>query len=421
MAVDILMPKVFPDMQEGSIGNWVKQEGDQIKIGDVILEIETDKAVMEYEATDEGILGKILVEAGSGMIAVETPVGVILQNGESADSVSSTSAPSSTSEPEPVSESTEAKAVAVPEQTEKGERILASPLARRLAGEAGIELSTLSGSGPNGRIVKLDIEAAKSVKSALVEAEVVETAPEVSAAATPAGTVEAEYIDIPHSPMRKAIASRMVQAKAEAPHAYITVDVMLDNVLALRKQLNDQAEQMGLEQKLTVNDFVVKAASLALMKYPQVNACWTDKAIRQYKNTDICVAVATPTGLITPIVSAVNQKGLAEISSDVKKLAEKAQTGSLHPSEFQGGTFTVSNLGMFGVKQFSAIVNPPQASILAFAAGEKRPVVVDDEIVIRTVATCTFSGDHRVVDGALGAQFAAAFKQILENPLSLML
>jgi len=220
--------------------------------------------------------------------------------------------------------------------------------------------------------------------------------------------------------MRKAIAARMTKAMNETPHAYLTVDCVLDNVLSLRKQINEQAALLEADYKLTLNDFVIKAAALALMKHPEVNASWAGNAIRQYKNADVSVAVATPTGLITPIVTTANQKGLAQISNEVKELAERAQAGRLAPKEFQGGTFTVSNLGMFGVKQFNAIVNPPQSCILAFAAGEKRPVVVDDEVVIRTVATCTFSGDHRVVDGALSAQFAKTFKQIIENPLAMM-
>ncbi|HAI29695.1 pyruvate dehydrogenase complex dihydrolipoamide acetyltransferase [Thalassospira tepidiphila] len=443
MPVKVLMPALSPTMTEGTLAKWHVKEGDTVESGDVIAEIETDKATMEVEAVDEGKIGKILVSEGSENVAVNEVIALLLEEdedesalegadtsaastggGESApaqDDAKEEKAPAA--DDKPAASSGDKPAPAAP--VSGGERIKASPLARRIAANEGVELSGISGSGPRGRIVKRDIEAALSSKPAEKEAASEEKKSDAAPAAAPAAsgwnpdlTGLPEYEEIPNSGMRKTIARRLTESKQQVPHFYLTVDCELDNLLATRKQLNEKA---GEGVKISVNDFVIRAVSLALKKVPAANSIWTDKATLQCKKQDISVAVAIEGGLITPVVRDAGSKGLAEISSEMKALAGKARDGKLKPEDYQGGTFSVSNLGMFGIKDFSAIINPPQGCILAIGAGEQRPVVKDGALAIATVMTCTLSVDHRAVDGAVGAEFMAEFKKLIEDPLSMLL
>ncbi|HVI51827.1 MAG TPA: pyruvate dehydrogenase complex dihydrolipoamide acetyltransferase [Candidatus Sulfotelmatobacter sp.] len=415
MPINILMPALSPTMTEGTLARWLKNEGDAVKSGDVIAEIETDKATMEFEAIDEGTLAKILVPAGTSGVAVNTLIGVILEEGEDASAISA-AAPAA--KPAAAPAAAPAPAVSTPVAavpiTVQGDRVFATPLARRIAKDAGLDLKAVAGSGPHGRIVKHDVEEALAsgpAKSAAVPAAV------PAAAAAPAPAFGPAYTEVPLTSMRKVIAQRLTEAKQTVPHFYLTVDCQLDKLLALRADLNGRSD----DYKLSVNDFIIRAVALALKKVPAANASFTDTAIRLYTDVDVSVAVATPAGLITPIVKHADQKGLAAISGEMKSLAAKAKDGKLKPEEFQGGTFTISNLGMFGVKEFAAIINPPQGCILAVGAGEQRPVVKDGALGIATVMSCTLSVDHRVVDGAVGAEFLAAFKKLVEEPLTMLL
>jgi len=415
MPINILMPALSPTMTEGTLARWLKNEGDAVKSGDVIAEIETDKATMEFEAIDEGTLAKILVPAGTSGVAVNTLIGVILEEGEDASAISA-AAPAANPAAAPAA--APAPAVSTPVAavpiTVQGDRVFATPLARRIAKDAGLDLKAVAGSGPHGRIVKHDVEEALAsgpAKSAAVPAAV------PAAAAAPAPAFGPAYTEVPLTSMRKVIAQRLTEAKQTVPHFYLTVDCQLDKLLALRADLNGRSD----DYKLSVNDFIIRAVALALKKVPAANASFTDTAIRLYTDVDVSVAVATPAGLITPIVKHADQKGLAAISGEMKSLAAKAKDGKLKPEEFQGGTFTISNLGMFGVKEFAAIINPPQGCILAVGAGEQRPVVKDGALGIATVMSCTLSVDHRVVDGAVGAEFLAAFKKLVEEPLTMLL
>ena len=417
MAISILMPALSPTMTEGTLASWQVKEGDAIQSGQILAEIETDKAVMEVEAVDEGVLAKILVPAGSESVAVNSVIALLAEEGEDPATVS---VPSDTNAP--VNNSTnEAKASAVSPQAApqkstsdpSGPRIFASPLARRLAAEAGLDLASLKGSGPHGRIVKRDIEAAIAAGPAPKTAS---SAPQAAMISTDlAGP--APYEVVPLNTMRKTIARRLSEAKSTVPHFYLSVDIELDQLLTARKALNTAADGA---YKLSVNDLILKACGMALMKVPKANATWADEGIRLYQRADIAVAVATEGGLITPVVRGANLKGLAAISTEMKDLAERARASKLMPEEYQGGSFTLSNLGMFGVKQFQAIINPPQASILAVGAGVEQPIARNGKIETATVMSATLSVDHRAVDGALGAQLLQAIKGYIETPLSML-
>ncbi len=450
MPTKILMPALSPTMTEGKLSRWLKKEGDTISSGDVIAEIETDKATMEVEAVDEGVLAKIVVPEGTEAVPVNQVIALLLAEGEDASALEGGDAPAAAApapkpngaappapaaEPAPAPEAAPAPAAAPAPQA--GGRVFASPLARRLAKEAGLDLAAIKGSGPHGRIVKADVEAAKAAPrpAAKPEAAPKAEAPkpaapvaappgaQISPAAGPSAKALADaygipYHELPNNNVRKTVARRLTEAKQTIPHFYLTVDCELDALLALRKTLNERA---GDGIKLSVNDLTLKAAAIALRRVPAANAAWTDAAILMFDRVDMSVAVATPNGLITPIVKDADRKGLAQISAEMKDLGARAREGKLKPEEFQGGTFTLSNLGMFGVKEFGAIINPPQGCILAVGQGEQRPVVKNGALAIATVMSCTLSVDHRVVDGAVGAEYLAAFKKLIEDPLGMLL
>jgi len=452
MATNILMPALSPTMTEGTLARWMKKEGDEVRSGDVLAEIETDKATMEVEAVDEGVLSKILVPDGTAGVKVNAPIAVLTADGEEA------AAPPAKAAPAPAAPAPAASASAAPTAApahapapmvngHDSERIFASPLARRMAKQANIDLSSMKGSGPNGRIVRADIEARQApgaeqparleaqagareadapvlppVQQAKPEAKpapALATKPDMKAGAAP---VTAPHQLVPNSTMRKVIARRLLESHQLVPNFYVTMDIEIDALLKLRADLNARSPKEGPGAfKLSVNDLVIKAAAAALRRVPKVNASYTEDAMIVYDDIDISVAVSMLDGLITPIVRKADQKGLSAISDEMKDLGARAKSGKLKPEEFQGGSFSISNLGMFGVKQFTAIINPPQAAILAVGAGEKRPVVKDGALAVATVMTCTLSVDHRVADGALGAEWMAVFKGIVEDPLSLML
>ncbi|KAF0222661.1 MAG: pyruvate dehydrogenase E2 component [Rhodospirillaceae bacterium] len=422
MPIELLMPALSPTMTEGTLARWLKKEGDAVKSGDVLAEIETDKATMEFEAVDEGVLGKILIPDGTSGVAVNTPIGVLLEEGEDASSIVAkpkAAAPAAVAAPVVAAAAPVAAAAAAP--SHGGDRVFASPLAKRIAADAGLDLKAVKGSGPHGRVVKADVEQALKGGVAAAPVAVAAAAPVVAAKAAPAPAIanpfEPAFEEIPNSSMRKVIARRLTEAKSTIPHFYLSIDCELDALLKVRSDLNGRSDAY----KLSVNDFIIRAVALALKKVPAANASWGEESIKRYTDVDISVAVATPNGLITPIVHHADHKGLAAISNEMKELAAKARDGKLKPEEFQGGGFTISNLGMFGVKDFAAIINPPQGCILAVGAGEQRPVVKAGALAIATVMTCTLSVDHRVVDGAVGAEFLAAFKKLVEDPLSMLL
>jgi len=435
MATNILMPALSPTMTEGTLARWLKKEGETVKAGDVIAEIETDKATMEVEAVDEGVLGKILVADGTVGVKVNEPIAVLVEAGEAVPAAGAAKAapppPKAEPAPAPVAKAAPASNGHAPNGTaHAGERLFVSPLARRMAEQAGIDLAGLKGTGPNGRIVKADIEAAHKGQPApapavapVAQAAPVAPAPVAAPAPKPAAPVIAPpHTLVPHSSMRKVIAKRLTEAKQTVPHFYVSMDIEIDALLKLRADLNARSAKDGPGAfKLSVNDLVIKAAAITLRRIPKVNASWTDDAIVLYDDVDISVAVSIPDGLITPIIRKADQKGLAAISNEMKDLAARAKSGKLKPEEFQGGGFSISNMGMYGVSEFAAIINPPQAGILAVSAGTKRPVVKNDALAIATVMTCTLSVDHRAVDGALGAEWLAEFRRVVEDPLSLML
>ena len=412
MATNILMPALSPTMTEGTLAKWLVKEGDVIKSGTVMAEIETDKATMEFEAVDEGVMGKLLVSAGTANVAVNTPIAVLLDEGEKAGAapapapkpVAAATAP--VAMPAPAAAAPQSASPAPAARAGSGQRIIASPLAKRIAADKGVDLATIQGSGPHGRIVKVDVEGAGSGR----------TAPAAKAApaiALPTGG----YIEVPLSNMRKTIAKRLTESKQTIPHFYLTIDCEIDELLALRKRLNDKSDSY----KLSVNDFVIRASAFALAKFPKANASWGGDKLLQYTDVDISVAVAIDDGLITPIIRKADKKGLAEISNEMKDLAARAKTGKLKLEEFQGGGFSISNLGMFGIKDFAAVINPPQAAILAIGAGEQRPVVKKGALAVATVMSVTLACDHRVIDGALGAQLLGSFKGYIEDPLTMLL
>ncbi len=440
MATNILMPALSPTMEEGKLAKWLVKEGDTVKSGTILAEIETDKATMEFEAVDEGKIGKILVAEGSEGVKVNSPIAVLLEEGESADAAPAPAKdiPAAMKDigdavkkevgPKGDAPKTAAApaAAAAPAKSD-GARVFASPLAKRIAADKGIDLSGIAGTGPRGRIVKSDVENAKpgaakpAAGSPAAAGGIPGVAPLPDARLLyPAGS----YEEIPHDNMRKAIAKRLTSAKTLIPHYYLTVDCNLDALMAVREKMNAAAPK-GKDKvpayKLSVNDFIMKASAMALMKHPDVNASWTDTAILRHKDADVGVAVALDFGLITPIIFKAQTKGLVEISNEVKTLAGLAKEKKLKPNQYEGGGFSVSNLGMYGIKNFTSIINPPQSCIIAVGAGEERPVVKNGKIEISTVMTVTMSADHRVVDGGTGAKFLQTLKQFIEEPASMLL
>jgi pyruvate dehydrogenase E2 component (dihydrolipoamide acetyltransferase) len=503
MPIKILMPALSPTMTEGKIAKWLKSEGDVVRSGDVVAEIETDKATMEVEAADEGLLGRILVPAGTEGVSVNTPIALLLEEGEDASALKGEAAkqgasPERMAEPEPHAPSQsrndvdtreggsaggaspakgDGKAAASPlarrmaeqagislgglegsgphgkivkrdiegavggkpadrgaaaradnlavkaQPRKAGERVFSSPLAKRMAEQAGLDLAAIGGSGPEGRVIKRDVETAlregiQPRARAEAEARPAGQAPSQPAELPPAGA----YTEVPNSSIRKIIAQRLGQSKREIPHFYVSTDCRVDNLLDIRRRLNEKAPKDGAgAYKLSVNDFVIRACAVALKRMPQVNASWNETAIRVYRDVDVSMAVATPNGLITPVIRVADTKGIAAISNEARELAKRARDGKLKPEEYQGGGFTISNLGMYGVRDFYAIINPPQACILAVGAAEQQPVVKDGQLAIGTVMRISLSADHRVVDGAVGAEFISLVKELLEEPLSVML
>ena len=431
MTTPILMPALSPTMEEGKLARWHVKPGDRVRSGDVIAEIETDKATMEVEAVDEGIVASLLVAEGTEAVKVNTVIAQLREEGEPVAParpapVVPAPAPAKAAAPAPAAK----PPVMVAPRAETGSRLFASPLARRLASEGGLDLQRLTGSGPHGRIVAADIEAALRKGSAVKAAPAatpVQATPVPAAVSTASGPdarlffAKDSYVEVPHDSMRKTIARRLTSSKRDIPHYYLTIDCQIDALMDVRKQINAQAPAEGPgAYKVSVNDFIVKAAALALIRVPGVNCSWTDTALLQHRHADIGVAVALDFGLITPIVPKAETKSLAAISNEVKDLAARAKTRKLKPSEYEGGTFAISNLGMFGVRAFTAVINPPHAAILAVGAGEGRPVIRNGAIVPATVMTVQLSCDHRVIDGALGATWLEAFKAYLENPVTML-
>ncbi|MBD9372443.1 pyruvate dehydrogenase complex dihydrolipoamide acetyltransferase [Rhizobium sp. ARZ01] len=445
MPINITMPALSPTMEEGNLSKWLVKEGDKIKSGDVIAEIETDKATMEVEAVDEGTIAKIVVPAGTEGVKVNSLIAVLAADGEDVKAAASAAAggaaPAAKAEaaapaaaPAPAAASAPAAAPASPAPAAApakadGNRTFSSPLARRLAREAGIDISVVAGSGPRGRVVKADVEAA-----AAGGAQKVAAAP-AAAAAAPAALAkgpsdeavlklfeEGSYELVPHDGMRKTIARRLVESKQTVPHFYVSVDCELDALMALRAQLNAAAPERDGKPayKLSVNDMVIKAMALALRDVPDANVSWTDSAMVKHKHSDVGVAVSIPGGLITPIIRHAETKSLSAISNEMKDLGKRAKERKLKPEEYQGGTTSVSNMGMMGVKNFAAVINPPHATILAVGAGEERVVVKNGQMVIVQAMTVTLSTDHRCVDGALGAELLQAFKRYVENPMGML-
>ena len=418
MSVNILMPALSPTMEEGTLSKWLVKEGDTVTSGDLIAEIETDKATMEVESIDDGTIGKILVREGQEAVKVNEPIAILLLDGENLSDIKrikKVPAIESVQETENIESkeklnfsSNKTSKIDLDtniniENFKKNEtRIFVSPLAKRIAKQRDIDLSLINGSGPNGRILKTDIENFNNNKNLLKNK---------------ITTNNSNSELIKNSSMRKTIAERLVQSKNEAPHFYLSLDCNIDQLLKIRSMINLKSND---KYKISVNDMIIKAASSSLIKVPKANASWENENTRYFNNTDISVAVAIDGGLITPIIKDVQSKGLLEISEDMKLLANKAKDGKLLPEEYVGGSFSISNLGMYGIKEFSAVINPPQGAILAVGSGEKRPIVLNDQLTIASIMTVTLSCDHRVVDGAVGAQFLSVFKDFIENP-SLML
>ena len=426
MAIEIKMPALSPTMTTGTLAKWLVGEGDRVNSGDVIAEIETDKATMEVESVDDGVMAKIFVDAGTENVAVGAGIAVLAEDGETASDVAKAGLqePSSPvpvtsvaaeakerAEPAPVA-AAPVKAVPASQTKSSGKpRIFASPLARRIAADRNIALEGITGSGPYGRILRRDVESAATAPIAQTTAAL--------AGATPAGaTQQGDSYLVANSQMRKAIASRLQDSKQQAPHFYLTVDCVIDNLLEARKTLNARAAE-GI--KISVNDMIIRAAAMALIAVPEANASWEGENTRLFRHADIAMAVAIDGGLITPIVWAAEQKGLAALSQVTTDLAARARDGKLAANEYTGGSFTISNLGMFGVREFAAVINPPHGGILAVGAGEQRPIVIDGNLAVATVMSVTLSADHRAVDGAVGARWLQAFKGFVENPVTMLL
>ena len=440
MPINILMPALSPTMEEGNLAKWLVKEGDSVTSGDVLAEIETDKATMEVEAVDEGTVGKIVVPDGTAGVKVNELIAVLLEDGEDASAID-TAAPAPAPAPAQAPAASDAAPAAAPAVAQAapvpagpapvadGGRVIASPLARRIAKQNGIDLAALSGSGPRGRIVKADVEAAIAGGGTKVAA--ASPAPAQAADAKPSGMSDdavlklfedGSYELVPHDGMRKTIAARLTESKQTIPHFYVSVDCELDALLKLRSELNAAAPVQDEKPayKLSVNDMVIKALALGLRDVPDANVSWTASDMVKHKHADVGVAVSIPGGLITPIVRRADEKPLSIISNEMKDMGKRAKDRKLSPHEYQGGTTAVSNMGMMGVSNFAAVVNPPHATILAVGAGEQRPVVKDGALAIATLMTVTLSTDHRCVDGALGAELLAAFKGYIENPMSML-
>lgn len=411
MPIEILMPALSPTMTEGNLASWKKKEGDKVKAGDVIAEIETDKATMEVEAVDEGVIGKIVVPAGTENVKVNNVIALLLEEGEDKKALASYKSKNDNAAPPAQGEKTEkeapgqksaelpAKAAPAPapvtaSQQSFGGRTKISPLAKRIAAQEGIDIRGIVGTGPHGRIVKADLANAGRGRQI--------------------GRNPNEFNEIPNNNMRKVIARRLLESKQTVPHFYLSIDLNIDSLLNARAKINEKGKD---KYKVSVNDLVIKAAAAALREVPAANASWTDAAIRQYNNVDISVAVATDGGLITPIIKNADQKDIVAISNEMKELAKRAKENALKPEEFQGGGFSISNLGMYGIKNFQAIINPPQGCILSVGAGEERVIAKNGQMIIANIMSCSLSVDHRVVDGAVGAQFLAAFKNYIEEPV----
>jgi len=455
MPTEILMPALSPTMEEGKLAKWLIKEGQQVKAGDIIAEIETDKATMEVEAVDEGKVGRLLVEAGTEGVKVNTPIATLLAEGESEGAAAKAKAPTpqaatprseapkaaaagasaSSSASKPTTTTAPGAAMAAAASKSTHERIFASPLARRLAKAAGIEIGALAGSGPHGRIVKRDVESAlanghAAAKAGTQVAPRGSTAPAAATASALQGMSDDKilalydknsYEVVPHDGMRKVIAQRLTLSKQTVPHFYLTVECRLDELLRARERMNQTSPKDGPRAfKLSVNDFVIKAMGLALQQVPTANVTWTEAGTLRHKYSDVGVAVAVEGGLFTPVIRHAELKSLSEISNEMKDLAERARKRRLAPHEYQGGTTSISNLGMYGIKSFDAVINPPHATILAVGAGEKRPVVVGDKVEVATIVSCTLSCDHRVVDGAVGAELLNAFKMLMEDPVRML-
>ena len=437
MPTEILMPALSPTMETGTLAKWLVKEGDSVQSGDVIAEIETDKATMEFEAVDEGVIGKIYVAEGTENVAVNSAIAVLLEEGETAEYLASSGgggkAEADSAKPQSKKPSQEPSEIpanepsAAPQTASapapKGSRVFASPLARRLAAEKGVDLSALQGSGPHGRIVKADVEAAQAQP-----ARAASTAPATASATMPAGPATEtilkmyegrDYQEIQLDGMRKTIAARLTEAKQTVPHFYLRRDIKIDQLLAFRADLNKQLAARDV--KLSVNDFIIKACALALQTVPSANAVWAGDRVLQLTPSDVAVAVAIEGGLFTPVLQDAEQKSLSQLSAEMKDLAARAKDKKLAPHEYQGGSFAISNLGMFGIDNFDAVINPPHGAILAVGAGKKRPVVnADGDLEVATVMSVTLSVDHRVIDGALGAELLQAIVDNLENPITML-
>jgi pyruvate dehydrogenase E2 component (dihydrolipoamide acetyltransferase) len=426
MAIEILMPALSPTMEEGTLAKWLVKEGDVVKSGQVMAEIETDKATMEFEAVDEGIVGTILVAEGTAGVKVNTPIAVLVEEGESADAAP---APAKAAAPVAAAAAPVASVAAAPAPVAKadGARVFASPLARRIAHEKGLDLTKVTGSGPHGRIVRADVEGAKPAAAAPAAAPApAKAAPAVAAMPTGPATetvlkmyADRKYEEVPLDGMRRTIAARLTEAKQTIPHFYLRREVRLDALMAFREQLNKGLESRGV--KLSVNDFIIKACAMALQAVPNANAVWAGDRMLKLKPSDVAVAVAVEGGLFTPVLRDADQKSLSALSAEMKDLAARAKSKKLAPHEYQGGSFAISNLGMMGVENFDAVINPPHGAILAVGAGLKKPVVLKDGTLgVATVMSMTLSVDHRVIDGALGAELLKVIVEYLENPMAML-
>ncbi len=431
MATEILMPALSPTMEEGTLAKWLVKEGDEVKSGDIIAEIETDKATMEFEAVDEGIVGKIVIAEGTEGVKVNSLIAILVEEGEEVPAAGASAPAAAPAAAAPVAAAAPAAAAPAPAAPAKdGNRVFASPLARRIAGQKGLDLSAIAGSGPRGRIVKSDVEGATAAPKAAAPAAAATKAPK---AAAPAAAMAqgpstdavlkmyegTAFEEVKLDGMRKTIAARLTEAKQSVPHFYLRRDIELDDLLAFRAQLNAKLGDRGV--KLSVNDFIIKACALALQQIPEANAVWAGDRVLKFKDSDVAVAVAIEGGLFTPVLKNSDSKSLSALSAEMKDLAKRARDRKLAPHEYQGGSFAISNLGMFGIDNFDAIINPPHSGILAVGAGVKKPVVgADDQIKVATVMSVTLSVDHRVIDGALGAQLLEAIKANLENPIAML-
>ncbi len=428
MPIEILMPALSPTMEMGNLAKWHVKEGDSVSAGDIIAEIETDKATMEIESIDEGTVGKILIAEGTTDVPVNQLIAVLLEDGEDASAIKTSSASAPKAPPVPAQPAPVAAPLATPPvaaplvASNGGGRVFASPLARRIAAAGGLDIAAISGSGPKGRVIKRDVEAAMQsggAKTASAPAASAPMAASMSGDKIRAMYEDGSYEEIPHNAMRKIVAARLTESKQTVPHFYLTIECELDKLLAMRKDINGQAPDADGKPayKISVNDFVIKALALALKATPMANATWTDDARLIHKHSDVGVAVAVEDGLFTPVIRRAEEKTLSVISNEMKDLAGRARSKKLAPHEYQGGATAVSNLGMFGIKEFSAVINPPHGTILAVGAGNQRPIVRDGAVAIATIMSATLSCDHRVVDGALGAELLAAFKGFIENPV----